>query len=40
LSRAGTGLFVVYNDIERTGVGAGPEQRAVLVKFTRMIDLR
>jgi len=39
LSRAGTGLFLVYNDIERTGTGSGPEQRAFLVKFTRMFDL-
>jgi len=39
LSRAGTGLFLVYNDIERTGEGAGPEQRAFMVKFTRMFDL-
>lgn len=39
LSRAGTGLFLVYNDIERTGTGSGPEHRAFLVKFTRMLDL-
>ncbi len=39
LSRAGTGLFLVYNDIERTGPDAGPQQRAFLVKFTRMFDL-
>ncbi len=39
LSRAGTGLFLVYNDIERTGANRGPEQRAFIVKFTRLLDL-
>ncbi len=46
LSTAGTGLFVVYNDIEhygsleRTGLPRGPQERAVIVKFTRQLGLR
>lgn len=41
LSTAGTGLFLVYNDIEhlgsieRTGLQRGPQQRVFIVKFTR-----
>jgi hypothetical protein len=44
LSAAGTGLFVVYNDIEntgtfeRTGIRRGAIDRAFIVKFTRLID--
>jgi hypothetical protein len=43
LSTAGTGLFVVFNDIEhygsfeRTGLERGPQERALIVKFTRQI---
>ncbi len=45
LNTAGTGLFVVYNDIEntgpfdRTGYDRGPLDRAFIVKFTRQFDL-
>lgn len=42
LSAAGTGLFIVYNDIERTsrfGRMSGSEERAFIVKFTRLLDL-
>jgi hypothetical protein len=45
LSTAGTGLFVVFNDIEhdgslaRTGFPVGPQVRALVVKFTRLFDL-
>jgi hypothetical protein len=45
LNTAGTGLFVVYNDIEntgtleRTGYEKGPLDRAFIVKFTRQFDL-
>lgn len=41
LNTAGTGLFIVYNDLEhmgplaRTGFERGPMERAVIVKFTR-----
>jgi hypothetical protein len=46
LGTAGTGLFVVYNDIEhygslnRTGLPRGPHERALILKFTRQFDLR
>jgi len=45
LSTAGTGLFVVFNDIEstgpfeRTGVRRGAVDRTLIVKFTRLVDL-
>lgn len=45
LNTAGTGLFVVYNDIEntgpfdRTGYDRGPLDRAFIIKFTRQFDL-
>jgi Domain of unknown function (DUF5916)/Carbohydrate family 9 binding domain-like len=45
LSEAGTGLFVVFNGIEntgtfeRTGIPRGAVDRAVIVKFTRLLDL-
>ncbi len=35
LSTAGTGLFVVFNTIERTVGSTGPLDRALIVKFTR-----
>jgi hypothetical protein len=41
---AGTGLFVVYNDtehvgpLERTGLNAGPKQRQLVVKVSRLFD--
>lgn len=44
LNTAGTGLFVVFNDIEhagpldRTGLERGPVDRALIVKFTRRFD--
>jgi hypothetical protein len=46
LGTAGTGLFLVYNDIEhygsmeRTGLPRGPHERALILKFTRQFDLR
>jgi len=46
LGTAGTGLFIVYNDIEhygsmsRTGLPRGPHERALIVKFTRQFDIR
>lgn len=39
LSAAGTGLFLVYNDIERTQEDRGPQHRAFIVKFTKLIGL-
>ncbi len=45
LTTAGTGLFVVYNDLEhvgslsRTGIDGGPLERALIVKFTRQFML-
>jgi hypothetical protein len=45
LSAAGTGLFVVYNDIEnagtfeRTNLPRGALDRAFIVKFTRMFEI-
>lgn len=44
LDTAGTGLFVVYNDTEhlgrfvRTGIPAGPRQRQLVVKYTRLFE--
>jgi hypothetical protein len=45
LNTAGTGLFLVYNDIEntgsleRTGVRRGPLDRTFVIKYTRQFDL-
>ena len=45
LNTAGTGLFVVLNNLENTGtfdrtqLPEGPLERAVLVKFTRQVNL-
>lgn len=45
LGSAGTGLFVVYSDTEhlgsldRTGLTAGPRQRQLAVKVSRLFDL-
>jgi hypothetical protein len=45
LERGGSGLFLVYNDaqhlgsIDRTGIAAGPRQRQVVVKYSRLLDL-
>lgn len=39
LSAAGTGLFLVYNDLEQTGPLRGPQHRSFTVKFTRLIEL-
>lgn len=45
LSTAGTGLFIVYNDIEHHGSLAttqlepGPLERGLVVKFTRQLEL-
>jgi hypothetical protein len=46
LANAGTGLFIVYNDLEqvrpleRDNLVAGPQERALILKFTRQFDLR
>jgi hypothetical protein len=45
LNTAGTGLFLVYNDLEhvgslsRTGMERGPMERALILKFTRQMQL-
>jgi hypothetical protein len=45
LDTAGTGLFVVYNDtnhrgsFERTGIVAGPKQRQLVIKYSKLFDL-
>ena len=45
LDTAGTGLFIVYNDTEhlgefaRTGIVAGPRQRQLVIKYSRLFDL-
>lgn len=45
LNTAGTGLFLVYNDLEhvgsleRTGMERGPMERALILKFTRQIQV-
>ncbi len=40
LGTAGTGLFVVFNDLEQTGRNADPLGRGVIVKFARQLDIR
>jgi hypothetical protein len=46
LATAGTGLFIVYNDLEqlrpleRLDLDSGPQDRALIIKFTRQFDLR
>ena len=46
LDTAGTGLFLVWNDtnhtgsLERTGIMAGPKQRQLVVKYSRLLNLR
>jgi hypothetical protein len=44
LNTAGTGLFVVYNDIEHDGtmptLPRGPQDRTLVLKFTRQFDVR
>jgi hypothetical protein len=39
LNAAGTGLFLVYNGLERTGLEPGPVDRAFTIKFTRLFGL-
>jgi len=45
LNTAGTGLYIVYNDIEhfgileRTGFPGGPQQRQFVIKYTKLFDL-
>jgi hypothetical protein len=39
LGPAGTGLFIVLNEGRETGTNSRPLERAVVVKFTRQIDL-
>jgi hypothetical protein len=46
LNTAGTGLFVVYNDIQhfgmfdRTGFDRGPKGRQLIVKYTKQFEIR
>ena len=46
LDTAGTGLFLVWNDtnhtgsLERTGIVPGPKQRQLVVKYSRLLNLR
>jgi hypothetical protein len=46
LNTAGTGLYVVYNDTEhlgsldRTGIERGPQERQLIIKYTKMFSLR
>ena len=45
LDTAGTGLFIVYNDtnhrglFDRTGLIQGPQQRQLVIKYTRLFEL-
>ncbi len=39
LNTAGTGLFVVYNDVQGIGDITGPVGRSLFLKFTRQINL-
>jgi hypothetical protein len=42
LNTAGTGLFVVYNDVQQSDDVLGPltaQNRALIVKFTRQFNL-
>jgi hypothetical protein len=39
LNAAGTGLFLVYNGLEYTGLEPGPVDRAFTIKFTRLFGL-
>ena len=45
LDTAGTGLYIVWNDtnhtgsLERTGIMAGPKQRQLVVKYSRLLNL-
>ena len=36
---ASTGLYVVYNDIQEFGIGAGEARRRLIVKYSRLFDL-
>ncbi len=39
LDTAGTGLFLVYNEVRQTISPTGPQDRAFIVKFTRQLNL-
>jgi hypothetical protein len=39
LNTAGTGLFLVYNEVQRTGSLSGAQDRAFILKFTRQFTL-
>ena len=45
LDTAGTGLFIVFGEtnhrgsLERTGIEAGPKQRQLVIKYSRLFDL-
>ncbi len=44
LDTAGTGLFIVYNDtdhrglFQRTGIARGPQQRQLVIKYTKLFE--
>jgi hypothetical protein len=39
LNTAGTGLFIVYNDVQGIEGLSGPQGRSLFIKFTRQFDL-
>ncbi len=39
LSTAGTGLYLVYNEVQRTDTPTGPVNRAFIIKFTKQFNL-
>ncbi|MGQ0764183.1 MAG: DUF5916 domain-containing protein [Gemmatimonadota bacterium] len=45
LDQAGTGFFIVFNDawhrgpFDRTGIVSGPQQRQLVLKYSRLLDL-
>ena len=39
LSTAGTGLFIVYNDVQGIGDLSGPQGRSLIVKFSRQFNV-
>ena len=36
---AGTGFYIVYNDIQEFGMGAGDPNRRLIIKYSRLFDL-
>jgi hypothetical protein len=39
LNTAGTGLYVVFNEVQQTASPTGPLDRAIIVKFTKQYDV-